>query len=102
MRDAAQEAISFAKDRSRDELDRGSDAALIPGKRDGNHREAAGKVSQEVKLAFPRVPWVTAAGMRNRLIHAYFDISADVVWSTVKHDLPALVERLDEMLASEV
>ena len=41
--------------------------------------EAAGKISSETKLAFPRVPWVTAAGMRNRLIHAYFDISADVV-----------------------
>jgi len=39
--------------------------------------------------------------MRNRLIHAYFDISADVVWSTVKEDLPALVERLDRVLASE-
>jgi uncharacterized protein with HEPN domain len=39
--------------------------------------------------------------MRNRLIHAYFDISADVVWSTVEEDLPALVERLDQVLASE-
>jgi len=64
--------------------------------------EAAGKVFQELKLAFPQVPWATAAGMRNRLIHAYFDISADVVWSTVKEDLPALVERLDQVLASKV
>jgi len=39
--------------------------------------------------------------MRNRLIHAYFDINADVVWSTVKEDLPSLVETLDEFLGPE-
>jgi uncharacterized protein with HEPN domain len=39
--------------------------------------------------------------MRNRLIHAYFDIDAAVVWSTVKEDLPGLVETLEELLAAE-
>ena len=33
--------------------------------------------------------------MRNRLVHVYFDINYDVVWKTVKEDLPALVEALE-------
>ncbi|MGD0498418.1 MAG: HepT-like ribonuclease domain-containing protein [Bryobacteraceae bacterium] len=37
--------------------------------------------------------------MRNRLIHAYFDINLDVVWTTVKDDLPALILALDQALA---
>ena len=50
--------------------------------------EAAGRVSPELKLAFPQVPWVTAAGMRSRLIHAYFDIRAEVVRSKIRSARP--------------
>src|ERR1022692_5037114 len=71
MRDAAHEAISFARDRSRDELARDRMLLLSLVKELEIIGEAAGKISQELKLAFPQVPWVTAAGMRNRLIHAY-------------------------------
>lgn len=37
--------------------------------------------------------------MRNRLIHAYFDVDLDVVWTTVTEDLPALLPALDAALA---
>jgi uncharacterized protein with HEPN domain len=33
--------------------------------------------------------------MRNRLIHAYFDINLDIVWQTVKEELPGLLEILE-------
>jgi uncharacterized protein with HEPN domain len=36
--------------------------------------------------------------MRNRLVHAYFDIDLDIVWTTVTEDLPALVPVLDRAL----
>lgn len=49
--------------------------------------EAAGKVSQQTKNRFPELPWKQMIGMRNRLIHAYFDVDHDVVWKTVK-DFP--------------
>jgi len=38
--------------------------------------------------------------MRNRLIHAYFDIDLDIVWTTVQDDLPPLLAILDEALAN--
>jgi uncharacterized protein with HEPN domain len=101
MLDAAREAIIFAKDRKEDEL--ASDRMLLLSlvKEIEIIGEAAVRISQELKRAFPQLPWATAAGMRNRLIHAYFDIDADVVWSTVNGDLPTLVEKLEELLAAE-
>jgi uncharacterized protein with HEPN domain len=37
--------------------------------------------------------------MRNRLIHAYFDVDLDIVWTTVAEDLPSLLPVLDKALA---
>jgi hypothetical protein len=36
--------------------------------------------------------------MRNRLIHGYFDINLDVVWQTVKEDLPSLIKQINRIL----
>jgi len=40
-------------------------------------------------------------GMRDRLIHGYFDVNLDVVWETVTQDLPPLIAQLGKLLASE-
>jgi uncharacterized protein with HEPN domain len=37
--------------------------------------------------------------MRNRLIHAYFDVDLDIVWTTIEDDLPSLLAALDKALA---
>jgi hypothetical protein len=34
--------------------------------------------------------------MRNRLIHAYFDINLDILWKTITEDLPPLVAELEK------
>ena len=39
-------------------------------------------------------------GMRDRLIHGYFDVNLDVVWKTVQEDLPPLIEHLDHVVRS--
>lgn len=36
--------------------------------------------------------------MRNRLIHAYFDVTTEVVWETVERDLPVLIAELNRIL----
>jgi uncharacterized protein with HEPN domain len=101
MLDAAREAISFARGRTREDLTSDRMLLLSIVKEIEIIGEAAGRISAELKQAFPRLPWAIAAGMRHRLVHAYFDIEADVVWSTVQTDLPALAVNLEEILESE-
>ena len=36
--------------------------------------------------------------VRNRLIHAYFDVDLGVIWNTVRQDLPGLLEKLEALL----
>ena len=55
--------------------------------------EAAAHVSEENETAHPTIPWRDIVGMRNRLVHAYFDIDLPSVWSTVRDDLPGLTVR---------
>ena len=62
--------------------------------------EAAGKVSPECRSACPTIPWADITAMRNRLIHAYFDINLDIVWQTVTEELPPLVAELEKILSS--
>jgi uncharacterized protein with HEPN domain len=52
--------------------------------------EAARGVSEELRQAHPEVPWRQMVAMRNVLIHGYFDIDVDLVWSVAQSDLPKL------------
>ena len=60
--------------------------------------EAASQVSEELREDIPEIPWSVIIGMRNRLIHAYFSINLDVVWSTSKDDVPSLITELKKLL----
>jgi uncharacterized protein with HEPN domain len=61
--------------------------------------EAASKVSPETKVELPGLPWQDIVGMRNRLVHVYFDVDLDVVWDSVTKDLPELVRLLEPVVA---
>jgi len=50
--------------------------------------EACANLTDEIKQRHPDVAWKDIVGMRNVLVHGYFDIDLDVVWSTVEKDLP--------------
>ena len=52
--------------------------------------EAASKVSEETRLSAPAIPWKAIIGMRNRVVHAYFDIDADILWKAAAEEIPAL------------
>jgi uncharacterized protein with HEPN domain len=62
--------------------------------------EAANQVSQDFKVKHQEIEWQVIVGMRNRLIHAYFDIDFLVVCSTVHNDLPPLIVQLKSILAN--
>lgn len=60
--------------------------------------QAGARVSDEGRDAAPGVPWPEIVAMRNRLVHVYFDVNLDVVWETVRQDLPPLVAALQGAL----
>ena len=97
MLDASREAVSFAADRSREDLDHDRMLALSIVKCIEIVGEAASRVSGETQALVPQLPWQDIVGMRNRLIHAYYDIDLDRVWDTVLDDLPPLIAQLEEL-----
>lgn len=92
LAEAAQKAVAYAKDRSREDLDRDELLTLALTKLVEIVGEAAKHVSEETRAAHPIVPWSAAARMRDRLVHHYFDINLDVLWRTVTVELPALLD----------
>lgn len=56
--------------------------------------EAASKVSDAGRAELPLLPWQQIVGMRNRLVHAYFDINRNILWDTVSLALPPLLAQL--------
>lgn len=56
--------------------------------------EAANRVSHEVRQRYSTIPWQDIVAMRNRLIHAYYDVNLDILWDTITVELPQLVNEL--------
>lgn len=74
MLDAAKEAESFVLGKSRTALDTDRMLVLALVKDIEIIGEAASKASEETRLKCPEIPWPDIVNMRNRLIHAYFDV----------------------------
>jgi uncharacterized protein with HEPN domain len=60
--------------------------------------EAASRLSRPIRERAPDVPWRTVVGLRNRLVHAYFQADLSLVWSVVENDLPQLRKAVLELL----
>lgn len=60
--------------------------------------EAATNLSQDLRSKNPQVEWQIATAMRNRLIHGYFDVDAEIVWNTAQNDLPILKTEVEKIL----
>ncbi len=52
--------------------------------------EAIKNLPDDFKQANPNIPWQDISDMRNKLIHEYFGVDLELVWSVVKNDLPTL------------
>ena len=59
--------------------------------------EAVKNLSVALTQSEPAIPWRQIAGARDRLIHAYFSVDLDAVWSMVQQDLPALRAGIQRM-----
>lgn len=101
MLDAAREAISFAQNRTRSDLENNRMLTLSLVKCIEIIGEAASRITTQRQNELPQIPWAQITGMRNRLIHGYFDIKLDLVWDTINQDLPPLIAELENIIASE-
>jgi uncharacterized protein with HEPN domain len=91
MMEAAQEALSFAQGRTRQDLDRDRMLSMAIARCIEIIGEAVQRISPGTKARYPAIPWAQIVGARNWLIHAYFDINLDRVWDTIADNLPKLI-----------
>ena len=102
MLDAAKEARSFVQQKARSDLDSNRTLVLALVRSIEIIGEAAARTTKEFQAKHPAVPWSEIIAMRNRLIHAYFDVDVDRIWDTVTDDLPPLIARLEQLVRDEL
>ena len=60
--------------------------------------EATKNIPEDLRRQYPQIPWKEMAGMRDRLIHFYFGVDPQLVWTTVKERLPKLKPQIQNIL----
>jgi uncharacterized protein with HEPN domain len=60
--------------------------------------EAVRGLPEAVRMRAPDVPWLKILGMRNIVVHNYFDIDAELVWEAVTRDIPPLRRAVELLL----
>ena len=60
--------------------------------------EAVKNLSEPMKKKYNKIGWKDFAGMRDKVIHHYFGIKWDIVWSVIKDKLPKLNENIEHIL----
>ncbi len=58
--------------------------------------EAAKNLSEEFKEKTKEIPWRDVAGLRDKIIHHYFDVDYKTIWDIVQNDLPELKKILEK------
>ena len=97
---AAEAAVRYARPRARPQAD---DEVLLAAM---TYQiiiigEASRAISSETRARFPDLPWHQMVGMRNNVVHAYWSVDRDNVWGTVESDLPALIDRLRDVIGED-
>jgi uncharacterized protein with HEPN domain len=59
--------------------------------------EAASKIPFETRDNYPEIPWKYMVGMRNKLIHEYFGVDLEIVWTVCTQEIPPLIPIINEL-----
>ena len=60
--------------------------------------EAAKNVPVDMRAKHPEIPWSEMARVRDKVIHGYFDIVFNIIWETVKVDLPQVKPDIEAII----
>lgn len=64
--------------------------------------EATKNLSSRLRRSYPDIPWKEMAGVRDKMIHHYFGINYDIVWTLAKEDLPQLLPQIESIPKKEM
>ncbi|MDJ0661163.1 MAG: DUF86 domain-containing protein [Crocosphaera sp.] len=98
IRDATKEALSFISNCTREDLDNDRMLSLALVRLIEIIGEAANNISQSKQAKYSKIPWRQMIGMRNRIIHAYFDVDLEIVWQVMTQDLPFLLVEVEQAI----
>jgi uncharacterized protein with HEPN domain len=98
MIEAAETACNFVSDRARADLDTDQMLVFAVVRAIEIVGEAASKVSAATRRASTDVPWNLIISMRNRVVHAYFDIDHEIVWKTATEEMPEILPKLRSLI----
>lgn len=59
--------------------------------------EAVNNIPEDIKEQYAEMPWIAVIGMRNKIIHEYFGVDEDILWKTIKEDLPVFKEQIERL-----
>ena len=60
--------------------------------------EASRNIPEDIKTKYPIIAWSEMIGIRNKIAHGYFDINYEIVWATIKIDIPKLKFQIELIL----
>ena len=63
--------------------------------------EAANRIDEDFKIINPELAWNHLRGFRNRIVHEYFGIDYEIVWSIIENDLNTYIEWIEVILDQE-
>jgi uncharacterized protein with HEPN domain len=101
MLESARMALQLISGETRDSLEQDIKLSLALTRLLEIIGEAGVNVSEARQAELSGIEWAKIRGMRNRIVHAYFDVDLDVVWDTVLLSLPPLVAQLEQVIDLE-
>ena len=101
MLDAINDIVDFSKNKNRIDLEKNKMLSYSLIHLLELIGEAANGISSESQNNYSSIPWKAIIGMRNRLIHGYFDIDLDIVWKTVSEDIPKLKKEVEKIIKNK-
>ena len=60
--------------------------------------EAANRISTDFKNSHPQIEWTRMTGLRNRIIHDYFGIDHEIMWTIIQDNISPLIDNIKNVL----